>query len=96
MPPRAASATRQFARTETFMPMKPAAADSTPPSAKPTATSIVCSGISTTNRTTPTMPIVVYWRRRYAEAPSWTAFEISTMRSLPGESASSERVVSAP
>ena len=28
MPPRAASATRALARTETFMPMKPAAPDS--------------------------------------------------------------------
>ena len=60
MPPRAASATRQFARTETFMPMKPAAADRQPPIAKPTATSIDCSGIRTTNSTTPTIPIVVY------------------------------------
>ena len=96
MPPRAASATRQLARTETFIPMKPAAADSAPPSAKPTATSMLCSGIRTTNRTAPTMPIVVYWRRRYAEAPSCTAFEISTMRSLPGERANSDLAVSAP
>ena len=95
-PPRAASATRALARTDTFMPMKPAAADRMPPSAKPIATSIDCSGISTTNRTTPTIAIVVYWRRRYAEAPSWMALEISTIFSLPPDSASSERVVSAP
>ncbi len=38
MPPRAASATRAFERTDTFMPMKPAAADARPPMAKPTAT----------------------------------------------------------
>ena len=31
MPPRAASATRALARTETFMPMKPAAAEARPP-----------------------------------------------------------------
>ncbi len=63
-PPRAASATRELERTETFMPMKPADADRMPPIAKPMATSMFWSGISATNRTTPTMPIVVYWRRR--------------------------------
>jgi hypothetical protein len=35
----AACAVRTLARTETFMPMKPAAPDSTAPMAKPTATS---------------------------------------------------------
>ena len=35
----AACAVRTLARTETFMPMKPAAPDSTAPIAKPTATS---------------------------------------------------------
>ena len=64
MPPRAASATRALARTDTFMPMKPAEAEARPPMAKPIATSMFCSGISAMNRTTPTMPIVVYWRRR--------------------------------
>ena len=48
------------------------------------------------NRTTPTTAIVVYWRLRYAEAPSWTAAEIERMRSLPGDSASSDREVTAP
>ena len=42
------------------------------------------------------MPIVVYWRRRYAEAPSWMAADSPRMVSLPGDSASSERVVSSP
>ena len=64
MPPRAASATRALARTETFMPMKPADAEATPPMRKPMATSMFCSGIRATKRTTPTMPITVYWRRR--------------------------------
>ena len=63
-PPRAASATRAFARTETFMPMKPAAADSRPPIAKPIATSMFCSGISAMNSTTPTPAMTVYWRVR--------------------------------
>ena len=52
--------------------------------------------MSATNRTTPTTAIVVYWRLRYARAPSCTADEIETIFSLPGESASSERTVSAP
>ena len=52
--------------------------------------------ISATNSTTPTTAIVVYWRFRYARAPCWTASEIACIRSLPGESASRERVVSSP
>ena len=70
MPPRAASATRALARTETFMPMKPAAAEAIPPIANPIATVQLWSGMRTTNSTTPTMAIVLYWRRRYACAPS--------------------------
>ena len=64
MPPRAASATRALARTETFMPMKPADAEATPPMRKPMATSMFWSGIRATKSTTPTIPITVYWRRR--------------------------------
>ena len=64
MPPRAASATRALARTETFMPMKPADAEARPPIAKPIATSMFWSGISAMNSTTPTTPITVYWRLR--------------------------------
>jgi hypothetical protein len=47
-------------RTETFIPMKPAAPDARPPIAKPIATSMSCRKISAMNRTTPTMAIVVY------------------------------------
>ena len=36
-PLRAASAVREFERTATFMPMKPAAAESTAPTRKPNA-----------------------------------------------------------
>ena len=36
--------------------------------------------------TTATMAIVLYWRFRYAMAPSWMALEISCMRSLPAGS----------
>ena len=96
MPPRAASATRALERTDTFMPMKPADAERMPPIAKPIATSMFWSGISATNRTTPTMAIVVYWRRRYADAPSWMAADSVRIVSLPGDSASSDRVVSTP
>ena len=96
IPPRAASATRALARTETFMPMKPAAPESTPPIRKPTATSQPWSGISATKSTTPTMPIVVYCRRRYAEAPSWIESDSERIVSLPGESASRRWLVTTP
>jgi len=36
-----------------------------------------------TNRMTPTMPIVMYWRLRYALAPAWTAAAISCIRAFP-------------
>ena len=64
--------------------------------ANPTATEMFWTKISATNSTTPTPAITVYWRVRYARAPSCTAPEIRTITSLPGESASSERVVSNP
>ena len=64
IPPRAASATRALARTDTFIPMKPAAAEASPPIRKPIATWMFCSGMRATKSTTPTIPIVVYWRRR--------------------------------
>jgi hypothetical protein len=65
MPPRAASATRAFARTDTFMPMKPAAPEARPPSTKPSATQMLSwRKKSPMARTTPTMPMVVYCRRR--------------------------------
>ncbi len=63
---------------------------------KPIATRMFCSGISRMKTTTPTAAMVVYWRFRYAEAPSWTAAEIERMRSLPGDRASSDREVAAP
>ena len=59
-PPRADSATRALARTETFIPMYPAAAERKPPIAKPIATRMFCTGIRTMNRITPTPAIVVY------------------------------------
>ena len=36
--------------------------------------------------------IVMYWRRRYAAAPSWTALAISCMRSVPAGCLSSHAV----
>ena len=41
---------------------------------------------------TPTMAMVVYWRLRYAAAPSCTAPEISCMRCVPALLASTERL----
>ena len=64
MPPRAASATRELARTERFIPMKPAAPERMPPITNPSAVSTFCSGISSTAITTPTPAMIVYWRFR--------------------------------
>ena len=60
----AACAVRTLARTDTFMPMKPAAPDRTAPIAKPTATSQPSSRPTMTKITTPTTPMVAYWRFR--------------------------------
>ena len=46
--------------------------------------------------TTATIPMIVYWRLRYAAAPSWTAWEIACICSLPGDCDSNQRVVAAP
>ena len=60
-----ACAVRTLARTETFMPMKPAAPDSTAPSRKPMATAKPSHDARrSTKSTAPTMPMVVYWRFR--------------------------------
>jgi hypothetical protein len=76
--------------------MKPADAEARPPIRKPIATSMFCSGISATKRTTPTIAIVRYCRRRYAEAPSWIAADRPRMTSLPGDSARRARLVTRP
>ena len=60
----AACAVRTLARTETFMPMKPAAPDRIAPIRKPIATVTESSHQASTKTTTPTMAIVMYWRRR--------------------------------
>jgi hypothetical protein len=89
MPPRAASAVRTLARTDTFMPMKPAAPESTAPIRKPMAVSQPSFGTNpmTRKRMMPTMAMVLYCRLRYASAPSWMALAISCMRSLPAGNA---------
>ena len=60
----AATAVRTLARTDTFMPMKPVAPDSTAPIRKPPAANLPRRMKSRTRTTTPTMAMVVYWRRR--------------------------------
>ena len=60
----AAWAVRTLARTDTFMPMKPAAPESTAPMTKPMATGTPSRKPMRTRMTMPTMPIVVYWRFR--------------------------------
>ena len=89
---------RMFARTATFIPMKPAAAEKTAPIRKPIAVPQPRSFQKpiTRKRTTATTAMVVYWRRRYAEAPSWTAREISCMRSVPAGCWSSHSVSTTP
>ena len=96
MPPRAASATRVLARTDTFMPMKPAAAEARPPIAKPIATSMFCSGISAMNRTTPTTPIDRVLALQVGLRALLDRRDRFCIVSLPGDSASSERVVTTP
>ena len=69
-PERADSATRALARTETFMPMKPAAPERVPPIRKPSAVRIPSRSWassatpSTIASTTATPAMIVYWRRR--------------------------------
>ena len=46
--------------------------------------------------TTATPAMIVYWRFRYAFAPSCTAAEMGCISSLPGESDSSQREVTIP
>ena len=60
---RAASAVRTLARTETFMPMKPVAPDRTAPSTKAAAETGPRNKKMMAATTTPTMAMVVYWRR---------------------------------
>ena len=59
-----ASAVRTLARTETFIPMKPARPDSTAPMRKPTATAAPSTRKMPMNSTTPTAEIVIYCRFR--------------------------------
>ena len=63
---------------------------------KPRATEMSWMKMSATKTTTPTPAITVYWRLRYARAPSCTAPEMRCMTSLPGDSARSWREVTRP
>jgi hypothetical protein len=63
-PPRAASATRALARTETFIPMKPAAPEKVPPMMKPIAVRMSSAIAITIAITTATPAMIVYWRFR--------------------------------
>ncbi len=80
---------RTLERTATFMPMKPVTDDSTAPITNPIAdldAEVVGKGAGDRDgdvTTTATTAMVVYWRFRYAAAPSWIAAAISRMRSLP-------------
>ena len=95
-PPRAASATLAFERTDTFMPMNPAAPERAPPITKPMPVATSWSSAIRIASGMATMAMIRYWRFRYALAPSWTAPEISCIRSFPGDFASRRWVISAP
>ena len=62
--PIAACAVRTLARTEMFMPMKPADPERIAPTAKPTPTNQPRKYPTMTKITTPTTAIVEYCRRR--------------------------------
>ena len=64
MPFSAAAAVRTLARTETFMPMKPAVPESTAPMMKPNAVRKDMKNSRSTATTAPTMAMVRYWRLR--------------------------------
>ena len=89
---------RTFARTETTMPMKPAAPERIAPIRKPTAASLPSVGAKrmTIARTIATMPIARYWRAKKAIAPSWIAAAISRIRWLPAGWASTQKVSAMP
>jgi hypothetical protein len=52
------------------MPMNPAAPERIPPITNPIAVSTFCRGISRIATITPTPAMIMYWRLRYALAPS--------------------------
>ena len=76
-----------------FMPANPAAPDSTAPTTKPTVETRPNVSARMIATTTPTIAIAVYWRVRYAFAPSWMAAAMSCIRSSPAGCASSHRLV---
>ncbi len=79
-----ASVVRTLAWTDTFMPMNPAAPESTAPSTKPTGACQFWKKAAITIVTaTPTMAMVWYCRFRYASAPSRIAAAISCILALP-------------
>jgi len=92
----AACAVRTLARTETFMPIKPAAPESTAPMANPSATNQPRKYPTTKKMTIPTPAMVVYCRFRYACAPSRTAAEISCMRWLPASACMTDQIAQTP
>ena len=64
MPPVAACAVRTLALTETFMPIKPQAPESTAPSTKPIAVCAPRNMPIKMAKITPTMVMVLYWRAK--------------------------------
>ena len=98
-PPRALSATRALARTDTFMPMKPAAPENVPPISEADrdldALGVLHSSAiaSTIASTTATPAMICVLAPQVGLAPSCTAAEMSCISWLPGDCASSQREV---
>ena len=92
----AAWAVRTLARTETCMPMYPAAAESAAPRRKPMATAMPSSPQIRAKMTTPTTAMARYWRLRKALAPSWMAAAMARMAGLPLSAVSTERLAQTP
>ena len=64
MPPVAACAVRTLALTETFMPIKPQAPDSSAPSTKPIAVFAPRNMLIKIAKIIPTTVMVLYWRAK--------------------------------
>ena len=90
-PEPAAWATRTLARTETFIPMKPAEPLATAPSRKPPAYHRFSPKPSRSRTGTPTRATVRYWRFMNALAPSRMASAIEFALSCGAGAASTRR-----
>lgn len=83
VPSCAAWATREFVRTAMCMPTIPAKAEAAAPIIKPMPTCTPSAQAIKANNTTAIAATTLYWRLRYATAPSWIASAISIILGFP-------------